>query len=251
VVDTHCHLDSCEPPDAELVERARAAGVTRLATVGMHDESIERALAAAHEFEQVVAIVGRHPHYTGGFADADLEAIERAAADPRARAIGETGLDYFRDRAPRDDQRRAFEAQIDLAARLKLPLVIHTREAEADTFALLRERASEVKVILHCFSAPGKIDECVDRGYMCSFAGNVTYPKATELQAAARDVPEELLLVETDSPYLAPQPVRGKPNEPANVVETARFVAELRGMHYAELDLVIERNAARVFGGDW
>jgi TatD DNase family protein len=247
VVDTHCHLDSCKTPESELVENARAAGVTHLATVGMHDESIARALAAAHEFDDVWAIVGRHPHYTEGFGDADLEAIGRAAQDPRARAIGETGLDYFRDRSPREDQRRAFEAQIDLAARAGLPLVIHTREAEEDTFALLRERASELTVILHCFSAPGRIDECVERGYMCSFAGNVTYPKAVELQAAARDVPEELLLVETDSPYLAPQPVRGKPNEPANVVATAEFVAELRGVSYEQLDAAVERNAARVF----
>jgi TatD DNase family protein len=248
VVDTHCHLDSCKPPDSELVERARAAGVTRLATVGMHDESIANALAAANDFPEVVAIVGRHPHYTEGFADADLEAIERAAADPRARAIGETGLDYFRDNAPRDDQRRAFEAQIDLAARTALPLVIHTREAEEDTFALLRERAGEVTVVLHCFSSPSRVDECVERGYMCSFAGNVTYPKAVELQAAARELPEELLLVETDSPYLSPQPVRGKPNEPANVVATAQFVAELRGVAYEDLDAAVERNAARVFG---
>jgi TatD DNase family protein len=247
VVDTHCHLDSCKTPESELVENARAAGVTHLATVGMHDESIARALAAAHEFDGVWAIVGRHPHYTEGFGDADLEAIERAAQDPRARAIGETGLDYFRDHSPREDQRRAFEAQIDLAARAGLPLVIHTREAEEDTFALLRERASELTVILHCFSAPGRIDECVERGYMCSFAGNVTYPKAVELQAAARDVPEELLLVETDSPYLAPQPVRGKPNEPANVVATAEFVAELRSVSYEQLDAAVERNAARVF----
>jgi TatD DNase family protein len=251
VVDTHCHLDSCKPPDSELVGRARAAGVTRLATVGMHDESIERALEAAREFEEVVAIVGRHPHYTEGFGEGDLEAIERAAADPRARAIGETGLDYFRDHAPREDQRRAFEAQIDLAARLRLPLVIHTREAEDDTFALLRERASELTVVLHCFSAPSRVDECVERGYVCSFAGNVTYPKAVELQSAARELPEGLLLVETDSPYLAPQPVRGKPNEPANVVATAQFVAELRGISYEQLDAAVERNAARVFGGDW
>jgi TatD DNase family protein len=247
LVDTHCHLDSCKTPEFELVENARAAGVTHLATVGMHDESIARALAAAHEFDDVWAIVGRHPHYTEGFGDADLEAIGRAAQDPRARAIGETGLDYFRDRSPREDQRRAFEAQIDLAARAGLPLVIHTREAEEDTFALLRERASELTVILHCFSAPGRIDECVERGYMCSVAGNVTYPKAVELQAAARDVPEELLLMETDSPYLAPQPVRGKPNEPANVVATAEFVAELRGVSYEQLDAAVERNAARVF----
>ena len=248
MVDTHCHLDSCEPPDSELVERALEAGVTRLATVGMHDESIARALAAADEFGEVVAIVGRHPHYTEGFGDSDLEAIERAAAHPRARAIGETGLDYFRDHAPREDQRRAFEAQIDLAARTGLPLVIHTREAEDDTFALLRERAGELTVILHCFSAPSRVDECVERGYMCSFAGNATYPKALELQAAARELPEELLLVETDSPYLSPQPVRGKPNEPANVVATAQFVAELRGVSYEQLDAAVERNAARVFG---
>jgi TatD DNase family protein len=133
--------------------------------------------------------------------------------------------------------------------RAGLPLVIHTREAEDDTFALLRERATELTVILHCFSAPSRVEECVERGYMCSFAGNVTYPKAVELQAAARDLPEELLLMETDSPYLAPQPVRGKPNEPANVVETARLVAELRGISYEQLDAAVERNASRVFGG--
>ena len=126
--------------------------------------------------------------------------------------------------------------------------MIHTREAEDDTFGLLRERASEVTVILHCFSAPSRVDECVERGYMCSFAGNVTYPKALELQAAARELPEELLLVETDSPYLSPQPVRGKPNQPANVVATAQFVAELRGVSYEQLDAAVERNAARVFG---
>jgi TatD DNase family protein len=250
VVDTHCHLDSCNMPAAELVERARAAGVNRLATVGMHDESIARSLAAAAEFDEVLAIVGRHPHYSEGFDVRDLEEIERAAAHPRARAIGETGLDYFRDNAPREDQWRAFEAQIDLAARIDLPLVIHTREASEDTLAVLGERAGGVTVVMHCFSMPDHLDECVTRGYMCSFAGNVTYPKAVELQAAARDVPEELLLVETDSPYLAPQPVRGKPNEPANVVATARFVAELRGVPYEELDATVERNATRVFG-DW
>ncbi len=248
MVDTHCHLDTCKADDAEVVARAVAVGVRNMATVGMNDESIERALAAAHAHPEVVAIVGRHPHYTEGWEREDIEPIERAAADPRARAIGETGLDYFRDRAPRADQRRAFEAQIDLAARTGLPLVIHTREAEHDTFDILRERAYELIVILHCFSAPDRLDECVDRGYFCSFAGNVTYPNAAGLRAAARDVPEELLLVETDSPYLAPQPVRGKPNEPANVVATAEFVAGLRNVPYAELDAIVERNSARVFG---
>ena len=125
--------------------------------------------------------------------------------------------------------------------------MIHTREAEEDTFAILGERAAGLTVILHCFSAPSRLDEAVERGYLCSFAGNVTYKNATDLQAAARDVPDELLLVETDSPYLAPQPMRGKPNEPANVSHTAEFLAELRGVRYDELDAVVEENARRVF----
>lgn len=248
MVDTHCHLDSCEPPDAELVERARAAGVGRLATVGMDEHSIERALTAAREHDGVVAIVGRHPHKAQGFGPADLEGIERACADPLARAVGETGLDYYRDNAPREDQRRAFEAQLDLAARAGLPVVIHTRAAEDDTFAMLAEHASQTTVILHCFSAPERVEECVERGYVCSFAGNVTYKSAEALQAAAREVPDELLLVETDSPYLSPVPLRGKPNEPANVVHTAEFVAGLRGLSYDDLDALVERNATRVFG---
>jgi TatD DNase family protein len=249
LIDTHCHLDACEPPDAELVERARAAGVTQLATVGTDDASIERALAASHSHEEVFAIVGRHPHETAGFGAADLAAIERAAVDPQARAIGETGLDYYRDYAPRDDQRRAFDAQLELAARVGLPVVIHTRAAEDDTFAILGEHSPALSaVILHCFSAPERIEECDERGYLCSFAGNVTYPKAAELQEAASTLPAELLLVETDSPYLSPQPVRGKRNEPANVVHTARHVADLRGIAYEELERTVEANAARVFG---
>jgi TatD DNase family protein len=247
VVDTHCHLDACRPPDGELVARAAQAGVRRIATVGTDPGSIDRGLAAADTYEEVVAIVGRHPHESAGFGDADLDAIEEAAGHPRARAIGETGLDYFRDRAPRADQRRAFEGQLELAARLGLPVVIHTREAEDDTFALLAEHAG-VTVVLHCFSAPRRLEECVERGYMCSFAGNVTYRKAAELQTAARELPDELLLVETDSPFLSPQSVRGKPNEPANVTHTARFIAELRGVAYEELERTVEQNAARVFG---
>ena len=223
MVDTHCHLDSCEPDDAELVQRARAAGVGRLATVGMDGASIERALACRARARRR----GGHrrtPPAQGRAASAppDLEEIERACPDPLARAVGETGLDYYRDNAPREDQRRAFEAQLDLAARAGLPVVIHTRAAEDDTFAMLAEHASRTTVILHCFSAPDRVEECVQRGYVCSFAGNVTYKNAEALQAAAREVPDELLLVETDSPYLSPVPLRGKPNEPANVVHTGR-----------------------------
>jgi TatD DNase family protein len=249
VIDTHCHLDHCDPPDGELVERARAAGLSRIATVGMTGDSIARALDTARRHEEVFAIVGRHPHETAGFGPGDLEEIERAAADPNARAIGETGLDYYRDYAPRDDQRRAFEGQLDLAGRVGLPVAIHTRAAEDDTFAILREHADRlVAVILHCFSAPDRLDECVERGYLCSFAGNVTYPKAADLHQAARELPAELLLVETDAPFLSPQPVRGRPNEPANVVHTAERLAELRELSYDELDRTVEQNAARVFG---
>jgi TatD DNase family protein len=249
VIDTHCHLDHCDGDTAELVGRARAAGVSKLATVGTDGPSIERALAAAGAHEEVFAIVGRHPHETTGFDAAALEEIERTATHPAVRAIGETGLDYYRDHAPRVDQRRAFAAQLELAARLGLPVAIHTRAAEDDTFAMLAEHADLLPaVILHCFSAPDRLGECVERGYVCSFAGNVTYPKATELQAAARDLPAELLLVETDSPYLAPQAVRGKPNEPANVVHTARHVAELRGVDYTALERTVERNAELVLG---
>jgi TatD DNase family protein len=249
VIDTHCHLDYCEPPVAELVGRARAAGVGRMATVATNGASIRHAIAAAEDHDEVVAIVGRHPHETAGFDEFALEEIERAAAHPRVRAIGETGLDYYRDHAPRADQRRAFEAQLELAARVGLPVAIHTRAAEDDTFAVLREHAGSLPaVIMHCFSAPDRLDECVELGFLCSFAGNVTYPKATDLQDAARSVPSELLLVETDSPYLAPQPVRGKPNEPANVTHTARSVAELRGIEYAELERLVDANAERVLG---
>jgi TatD DNase family protein len=249
VIDTHCHLDHCDAPSAELVERARAAGLGRIATVGMNDASIEQALEATREHEEVFAIVGRHPHETAGFGPAQLERIERAAGDPKARAIGETGLDYYRDYAPRADQRRAFEAQLDLAGRLRMPVAIHTRAAEDDTFAILRERSDGLPaVIMHCFSAPDRLDECVECGYLCSFAGNVTYPKATDLQRAAATLPAELLLVETDAPFLSPQPMRGKRNEPAHVIHTAEHVAELRGISYAELERTVDANAARVFG---
>ncbi len=242
MIDTHCHLDMCAEDSAE------GHGLTRIATVGIDDDAVQKALAFADRNEEVFAIVGRHPNSSAGFDPADIEPIRRAAAHPKVVAIGETGLDYYREYAPHDDQRRAFEAQIDLARELGKPVVIHTRAAEDDTFAVLAERAREVTVVMHCFSAVDRLDECVERGYMCSFAGNVTYPKATDLQDAAARVPDELLLVETDSPFLAPQPVRGKPNTPSNVVHTARRVAELRGVSYDELEQLVERNAARVFG---
>jgi TatD DNase family protein len=242
MIDTHCHLEMCD-------EDARDDhGLSRLATVGIDDEAIGSALAIADAQDEVFAIVGRHPNSATGFSDADLERVREAARHPKVVAIGETGLDHYRDHAPHDDQRRAFEAHIDLARELGKPLVIHTRAAEQDTLDVLAERADGVTVVMHCFSMPARLDECTERGYMCSFAGNVTYPKAPDLQEAAGRVPDELLLVETDSPFLAPQPVRGKQNRPAHVVHTARHLAALRGVSYEELERLVEGNAARIFG---
>lgn len=248
MVDTHCHLDSCKPADAELVARARGLGVTRIATVGMDPDTNPRALAAARDLDGVSAIVGRHPNAAAGWRDGDIEEVERAVATPGVVAVGETGLDYYRDRAPREEQLRAFEAQLDLARRTGLPVVIHTRAADDDTMAVLADGADGLTVVLHCFSMADRVDEAVEHGYLCSFAGNVTYPSAGDLQDAARRVPDELLLVETDAPYLTPVPMRGEPNEPAHVTHTAELVAGLRGVEYAELERTVEANAARVFG---
>lgn len=244
MIDSHTHLGSCSPPDAELIASAREAGVTRMLTVGMDEESNREALAAAGDFDEVFAAVGRHPNHAEGFDAAALADLEELALHPRCRAIGETGLDYFRDYAPRADQERAFHAQIDVARAAGKPLVIHTRAAEDDTIATLRARAGGVDVIMHCFSMPERLEECLAEGWWISFAGNVTYPKATELAAAAELVPEDRLLVETDAPYLTPQVVRKERNQPAFVAHTARFVAARRGTAYADFDRTVQRTAA-------
>jgi TatD DNase family protein len=249
VIDSHTHLHSCEPPDAELVERAFEAGVTRMLTVGTDGASCRAALQAAENFPQVYAAIGRHPNSATGFDDADLAELEALATHERCVAIGETGLDYYRDYAPREDQERAFIAQIELARTTGKPLVIHTRAADDDTLAMLGERAGDLKVILHCFSMPDRIDECLSHPeWRISFAGNVTYPKAEELRSAALRVPADRLLVETDAPYLSPQTIRGKPNEPARVVDTAQALAIERRVEYASLEASVEGAADAVFG---
>ncbi len=248
MIDSHTHLDSCAPPDAELVARARASGVTRILTVGMTGASCRAALAAAEDFPEVYAAIGRHPNETSGFDDADLADLQALAAHDRCVAIGETGLDYYRDHAPRADQQRAFAAQIELARQTGKPLVIHTRAAADETLETLNERAGGVKVILHCFSVPERLDACLEHGdWWFSFAGNLTYPSAGELRAAARRVPAERLLVETDAPNLSPQPVRGTANEPANVVHTAHALAAERGVVYAALEASVDLAAATAF----
>jgi TatD DNase family protein len=248
VIDSHTHLEMCEQPDAELVAEAEAAGVKRILTIGIDGASCRAALAAAEAFPQVRAAVGRHPNGAKGFDDADLAELQALAAHERCAAIGETGLDYYRDRAPKEDQRRAFEAHCELARDVGKPLVIHTRAAEDDTLAVLRECAQGLEVVMHCFSMADRLDECLEQGWWISFAGNVTYPSAGDLADAARGVPDDRLLVETDAPFLSPQPVRGKPNKPVNVTHTASFVAEVRGVSYEELEKTVDENAARLFG---
>ena len=248
MIDSHTHLDRGPAPEAELVDEARAAGVTRILTIGIDSPSCRAALNAAETYDGVYAAIGRHPNDATGYDDAVTNELRELAAHPRCRAIGETGLDDYRDYAPRPDQERAFRAQIELAHELGKPLVIHTRAAEDDTIATLAAHAQGLDVVLHCFSMPDRLDECLAHGWWISFAGNVTYPKSEELAGAAERVPLDRLLVETDAPYLTPQAVRKERNRPAYVVHTARFVAERRGIPYAELEAAVEANAARLFG---
>jgi TatD DNase family protein len=248
VIDSHTHLHLCEPPDAELVAAAEAVGVTRMLTVGTDGASSRAALAAAEAFPNVYAAVGWHPNEAKGFDDADLAELRALAAHERCVAIGETGLDFYRETAPAVDQERAFAAQIALAREVGKPLVIHTRAADDATLEQLASEAEGCGVVIHCFSMPARLDECLERGYAISFAGNVTYKNAAALADAARRVPEDRLLVETDAPYLTTQAVRGERNQPAFVAHTVGFIAGLRGVPAAELGATVERNAARVFG---
>ena len=248
MIDSHTHLDRGPAPEAELVAEARAAGVTRILTIGMDAKSGRAALAAADAHPEVFAAIGRHPNEATGYSDDVTEDLRELAQHPRCRAIGETGLDDYRDYAPRADQERAFAAQIGLARETGKPLIIHTRAAEDDTIATLARDAAGLEVVLHCFSMPARLEECLDHGWWISFAGNVTYPKSADLADAAERVPLERLLVETDAPYLTPQILRKERNRTAYVVHTARFIAERRGIAYAELEGAIEANAATLFG---
>jgi TatD DNase family protein len=248
VIDSHTHLDRGPAPEAELVAQARAEGVSRILTIGMDGPSCRAALNAADAYPEVFAAVGRHPNEAAGYDDTITDELREFAQHPLVRAIGETGLDDFRDYAPREDQERAFAAQIALAHEVGKPLIIHTRAAEDDTIKTLASEAKGLEVILHCFSMPARLEECLDHGWWISFAGNVTYPKAGDLAEAAEKVPLDRLLVETDAPYLTPQVVRKERNRPAYVAHTARFIAERRGLAYAELDAAVEANGAKLFG---
>jgi TatD DNase family protein len=245
VIDTHAHLTSLEDTD-EAIRRASEAGVARILTVGTNVDDCRRALALAERHEGVFAILGIHPHDAGTVTADDLAALRELLAHPKAVAVGETGLDWYRDYAPEDAQRRLFAAELELAAELGKPVVIHTRAADDDTLAALAEHPGTV--VLHCFSAPHMLPTALERGWYVSFAGNLTYKNASDLRVAASQVPLDRLLVETDCPYLAPQPVRGKRNEPAYVVHTLAALAKATSSEEAALRPAIDRNADECFG---
>jgi TatD DNase family protein len=243
MTDAHAHLDALEDADA-AVERAREAGVGRIVTIGTGIESCRRALdLTAHE--GVYAALGIDPHQAGTGEGARVDELRGLLGDPKAVAVGEAGLDYHYGADRKDEQRRLFEAQLGLAAELELPIVVHTRAADADTEALLREHGGTV--VMHCFSEPGLLPAALEAGWYVSFAGNVTYPKADELRRAAAAVPANRVLAETDSPYLAPQPVRGRTNEPAHIVHTVAALAAARGDDIGELESRLDANAAAAF----
>lgn len=248
MIDTHAHLDACELPAAELLERAREAGVRTVIAIGTGIDSCRAALELAQRHDGVRAVLGIHPHQAGEAAASDLAALRELLAHPRAVAVGETGLDHYRDWAPRDRQRELFRAQARLAAELGMALVVHTRAAEDETLEVLADHPRELPVVLHCFSSARLLPAALERGYFVSFAGNVTYPKAVDLRLAATQVPADRLLAETDCPYLAPQPLRGQRNEPANVMHVLRALATARREEPGALEERIEANAAAAFG---
>ena len=240
MIDTHAHLERCEQGPDSAVAEAAAAGVERILTIGR-----EQAVGLAEQIPGVWAVVGVHPHESAEVGD-PAAAVRELIGHPRAVAVGECGLDFYRDYAPRHAQRRVFAAQIEVANEAGLPLVIHTRAADDETFAMLE--SAEVAVVLHCFGSVGRLDDALERGYLVSFAGNVAYPKAEDLRGAARRVPDDRILAETDAPYLAPPPHRGRPNQPAYVMRTLEVLAGERGVDVAALEAQIDANATRVFG---
>ena len=246
--DHHCHLYDTRLPGgaAEAIEAARAAGVHRLITVGCDRATSESAIAIAGEYDDVWATVGLHPHEAKFGVDSVVDLI----GAPKVMAVGECGLDYYYDHSPRELQRQAFADQIQLAHERGLPLVVHTRDAWADTFDVLDAEGTPERTIFHCFTGgPDEATACLDLGAFLSFSGIVTFKGAPEVQAAARLCPADRMLAETDSPYLAPAPHRGRTNQPAFVTHVVQFLADLRNQPVADLRDAIAATACLTFPG--
>ena len=252
LVDSHCHLDD-EKFDADreaTIARAREAGVERMMAIGTGNgpPDLEAALRLAREYEFIYATVGVHPHDAAKATPETFDRLADLAHEPKVLAIGEIGLDYHYDFSPRDTQRRVFAQQLELAAHARKPIVIHTREAWDDTMALIREHGLPFGGIMHCFTGGAKeAGQVLELGFHLSFGGILTFPKADDVRQAAACTPEDRLLIETDSPYLAPVPHRGKRNEPAFLAETARRLAELRGAAPEDIARVTTGNFDRLF----
>ena len=247
LIDSHTHLDHCREDPAELVADAREAGVGLILQCGTDLARSRVSVELAERFPEVVAVVGYHPHEAAKLDDSGFAEIERWTEHPRVVGVGETGFDYYHDHCPHGVQGEVFVRHMDLARRVGLPLVVHTREAAEDTLAALDAHGPGLTVILHCFSLPELLDEVVARGYYVSFAGNVTYKNAADLQEAARKVPPEVLLLETDAPWLSPMPLRGRPNRPGRVAMVYQFVAGLRDVSVEALAAQVEENCRRAF----
>jgi TatD DNase family protein len=243
VIDTHAHLDALEEPSA-VVARARQVGVTRVITIGTGIESCRSALGLT-AIDGVHAALGIDPHRAGTDEAGRLDELRELLGERGAIAVGEAGLDYHYGAERKAEQRELFEAQLALACEHELPVVVHTRAANADTEELLR--AHDGTVVMHCFSEPELLDAALELDWYVSFAGNVTYPRADDLRAAAASVPADRILAETDSPYLSPQPLRGRTNEPAHVIHTVAALAAARGEDAEELAQRIDTNATAAF----
>lgn len=250
--DAHTHLDMLTQPVDQVVAQAAAAGITRMVTVGCDIESSRWAAARAAEHPQVYAAVAIHPNEVGSARadrDAVLAVIAEFAALPDVRAVGETGLDYYRDHSAPALQREWFRAHIEIAKATGKALMIHDRDAHEDVLDILAESNAPEHVIFHCFSGDGELAKrCAEAGYVMSFAGNVTFPSAMALREAAEVAPADLILVETDAPFLTPVPNRGRQNAPAQVAHTLRAIAEVKRMDVAELCAAVSATGERVFG---
>jgi TatD DNase family protein len=252
MIDSHAHLEMEEFNDdrKEVLARAGAAGLAAIITIGTTIASSEKALEIAGLHDFVYASAGVHPHEVKGIGAGDYDRLRVLAQMNKVVAIGEIGLDFHYNHSPRELQFRHFADQLDLAIELQLPVIIHDRDAHKETMEFLDYRKGRLRGVLHCFSGDLEMaKKCIDLGFYISIAGPVTYKKSELLQKVAADIPLETMLVETDSPYLAPQPWRGKRNEPAFVVETARRVADIRGMAIDELGAATEQNTRRLFAG--
>ncbi len=253
LTDSHCHLTSAELSKdiPAVLDRARTAGLTRLLTVGQGLEDSADAIELARRYRHVRAAIGFGPHGAGSVSSDHFEKLAALAGAPEVVALGEAGLDYHYDHCPRDIQRSVFAQQVSLAARLDLPLIIHCRDAWNDCLAILDNNSpSSTNGVFHCYTgSPELVPQLIKRGFYVSFAGMVTFDKANDCRAAAKKVPPNRLLIETDAPYLAPEPLRNaKPNEPALLVHTARFLAQLLDMSATELARLTTGNAADLFG---